>query len=144
MSIVGYSIQIRPIAVLEYQSLRDTTEWHSLKERQVIEALGHDLFSVVVVWDKQVVAMGRVIGDGAIYFYIQDVIVHPNHQNKGVGKLVMEAIEAYLSKSSNEYAFVGLMASEGAVGFYESFGYKKRKDHSPGMFKIMGMDMRVV
>ena len=31
----------------------------------------------------EAVAMGRVVGDGAFYFYIQDVAVHPDHRRRG-------------------------------------------------------------
>ncbi|MEX0313066.1 MAG: GNAT family N-acetyltransferase [Allomuricauda sp.] len=138
MNIDGYKTEVRPIAVSEYQNLRNTTNWHALETEQVAKALGQDLFSVVVVFDKQVVAMGRVIGDGAIYFYIQDIIVHPGHRNKGVGKMIMDTIEMFLSNSVTEYAFIGLMAADGVADFYKSFGYVKRGNESPGMYKIMG------
>lgn len=29
--------------------------------------------------------MGRVVGDGAFFFYVQDVAVHPQHRRRGLG-----------------------------------------------------------
>lgn len=133
----NFSIVKRKIEVCEYQSLRQTTGWGSIENDVVEKALDKDLFSVCVLESEQIVGMGRVIGDGAIYFYIQDVIVDPGYQNKGIGKLIMESIEDYLAKNSNNNSFIGLMAAEGVTQFYEQFGYQKRFDDRPGMFKTI-------
>ena len=133
----GYTVETRHITLGEYQTLRATTNWHPIPDGQVEMALKQDLFSVVVSKEGATVGMGRVIGDGAIYFYIQDVIVHPEYRGMGVGKLLMLAIEDYLTKTIEYYAFVGLMAAKGVEGFYKSFGYDKRQPDSPGMYKIL-------
>ena len=133
----NFSIVKRKIKVCEYQSLRQTTGWGFIENDVVEKALEKDLFSVCVLDNDKPVGMGRVIGDGAIYFYIQDVIVDPGYQNKGIGKLIMESIEDYLAKNSNNNSFIGLMAAEGVTQFYEQFGYQKRPDNRPGMFKTI-------
>ena len=81
--------------------------------------------------------MGRVVGDGSIYFYIQDVIVLPEYKGKGVGKRIMMEIERYLDKTISHYAFIGLMAADGVASFYHQFGFAKRPKEAPGMFKII-------
>ena len=81
--------------------------------------------------------MGRVIGDGSIYFYIQDLIVLPEYQEMGVGRLIMEQIEKYLQNNAPKGAFIGLMAAENTTGFYENFGYMVRPEQKPGMFKYI-------
>jgi len=82
--------------------------------------------------------LGRVIGDGGIYYYIQDVFVHPNHQNKGNGKKIMDAIMNYFSAAIAPGTFIGLMAAKGAAGFYKKYGFECRDSDRPGMFKIWG------
>ena len=54
-----------------------------------------------------VVGMGRIVGDGAIYFYIQDVAVKPEHQGRGVGRQIMEHLLAYLQAQAPPKAFSG-------------------------------------
>ena len=39
-----------------------------------------------------VIALGRVIGDGAFYFYVQDVVVLPEHQGNGIGTVIVESL----------------------------------------------------
>jgi GNAT superfamily N-acetyltransferase len=62
--------------------------------------------------------MGRVVGDGGIYFYVQDVIVVPEWQRRGIGSEIMNAIMAFVGSNASPGAFVGLMAARGAAQFY--------------------------
>lgn len=132
-----YIVEIRNLKVTEYQSLRNTTGWASLEDDIVNVALEKDLFSICVLDNEKTIGIGRIIGDGAIYFYIQDVIVLPEYQNKGIGKLIMDQIELYLRDNANNNSFVGLMAAEGVRKFYTKYGYLERPASRPGMFKIV-------
>ncbi len=86
---IKLTIEHNHLKTHDYQHLRKTTKWATLPDSTVKKALQKDLFSIAVYSNKQIVGMGRVIGDGAIYFYIQDVIVHPEFKNQGIGKLVL-------------------------------------------------------
>ncbi|WP_431126474.1 GNAT family N-acetyltransferase [Flagellimonas flava] len=130
-------LHFRPLTLEDYQHLRATTEWEKLEDAQVEQALQNELFSVCVCYNDQPIGMGRVVGDGAIYFYVQDVIVHPKFKGKGIGRMIMQEIEKYLNETISQYAFVGLMAAQGVAAFYHQFGYSKRPMKGPGMFKIV-------
>lgn len=129
-------VEIRAIRVEEYQALRGTTGWNILEDEVVEKALQNDLCSVCVMAKNKIVGMGRIIGDGAIYFYVQDIVVAPAYQKKGIGKLIMQHLESFLSKNANRHSFIGLMAAEGVKEFYYQFGYRERLTSSPGMFKV--------
>ncbi len=130
-------IEKRKLFVHEYQYLRQTTDWFQLEDDVVEKALQNDLYSVCVFDGDKIIGMGRIVGDGAIYFYIQDIIVIPEYKGKGVGKIIMNSIENYLTNMSNKNSFVGLMAAEGVAGFYYQFGYKERPADKPGMSKMI-------
>ena len=101
---------------------------------QVKTALETSFCSVTVSIANQIVGMGRVVGDGSVYFYIQDVIVHPDYRGQGIGRdIVIHLLEQIRSVATGN-CFVGLMAAVGTVDFYEKLGFKKRDDKSPGMF----------
>ena len=130
-----YTYEERRISVDEYQKLRAFTDWNMFGDELIEEALSRDLYSLVVYKAWELVAMARVIGDGAIYYYIQDLIVHPDFRNQGVATSVMNKIEAFLSKNAAHNSFIGLMAAEGTESFYINFGFRKRPGSAPGMFK---------
>ena len=107
-------------------------------ETEAVEiGLQNSLFSVCVILENKLIGCGRVIGDGGIYFYVQDIIVLPEFQGKGVGGRIMDAVMEFLKAHARDGAFVGLMAAEGVSKFYERFGFKKRPSDAPGMFRVL-------
>ena len=60
--------------------------------------LPHSCYGVHILWQETPIAMGRIVGDGAINFDIVDVAVDPAHQGKGLGRLVMEKLVAWLEQ----------------------------------------------
>lgn len=129
-------IEKRRPSVSEYQLLRNSTGWLNLDDETVDTALENAIFSVCIIKNEKVIGIGRIVGDGAAYFYIQDVIVLPEFQNQGIGSLIMKELENFLSENAPRNAFIGLMAAEGKEGFYKNFNYKVRPSTRPGMYKI--------
>ena len=130
-----FIVEERPISREEYLELRNSTDWIDVSGEVVEKALSNDLYSICVTHEGKTVGVARIIGDGAIYYYIQDLIVLPEYQKMGVGRLLMEHIEKYLQNKAPKGAFIGLMAAENTTGFYENFGYIVRPGQKPGMFK---------
>ncbi|HAQ62185.1 TPA: GNAT family N-acetyltransferase [Candidatus Delongbacteria bacterium] len=132
-----YLIESRKIEVDEFQQMRKTTGWVMLEDSVVERGLERDLHSVCVSDNGKLIGVGRVIGDGAMYFYIQDIIVIPEYQKKGIGRLIMENIEDYIQKKAFNNSFIGLMAANGVKGFYTRYGFIERPDNRPGMSKLI-------
>ena len=80
-------IEYRQPTVAEYMRLRNLVGWWEVDENSTGKALENSLFSVVAIEHGDVIGLGRIVGDGGLYFYIQDLIVHPEFQGKGLGKL---------------------------------------------------------
>lgn len=95
--------------------------------------LPNSLYGVSIRDDGQLIAMGRVVGDGACNFEIVDVAVDPDYQGKGVGRKVMEYIDRYLAKNTLLGSYVSLIADE--PGFYEKLGYRLVAPKCHGMSK---------
>ncbi|MNE58240.1 Acetyltransferase (GNAT) family protein [compost metagenome] len=100
------------------------------------KSLEQSLYGVVVQYGDEIVGMGRIVGDGQIYFYIQDIAVAPAHQNKGIGRQIMTAITEYIKENAPEQAFVGLFASQGKEPFYRKYGFNNH-DAMTGMFGVV-------
>lgn len=64
----------------EYNRLRTSVGWPAADLIAAAASLPKSLFSVCAFLDDSLVGMARVVGDGGLVFYIQDVIVLPEHQ----------------------------------------------------------------
>lgn len=96
-------------------------------------ALPNSLYAISVRDGDTLIAMGRVVGDGACNFEVVDVAVDPVYQGQGLGLKVMEYIDDYLSSVALEGSYVSMIADEPA--FYEKLGYRLVSPSSQGMTK---------
>ena len=121
----------------EYIKICSAVGWQDYMNFEVAESsLKQSLFGVVVECDDEAIGMGRVVGDGKIYFYIQDIAVIPIHQKKGIGNMIMAAITEYIRLNAPEKAFVGLFAAMGKEPFYNRYGFNAH-DGMTGMFGVV-------
>ncbi|MFX0086275.1 MAG: GNAT family N-acetyltransferase [Candidatus Hodarchaeota archaeon] len=134
---MSYKIQIKEKipTIEEYQLLRNSVGWSKVSNNAVEKSLKNSIFSVCALLDEEVVGFGRIIGDDGIYYYIQDVMVFPKHQKKGIGRQIMDRLMDFLENHADETAFFGLMAAKGNSRFYEPYGFMKRPYDAPGMFR---------
>jgi ribosomal protein S18 acetylase RimI-like enzyme len=133
-----YVLVERSPTVKEYHRLCQAVGWEHVGAEATETGLRNALFSVCMIHKDQVIGCGRVVGDGGIYFYIQDIIVLPEFQGRGLGRRIMDAVMGYLSSHAHSNAFIGLMAAKGVSGFYEKYGFAERPPDRPGMFRIWG------
>ncbi len=121
---------------IEYNTIRNTTGWDKLDLKTIEKGLVNSLFSVCLYHNEKLVGIGRIIGDNSIYFYIQDIIVIPEYQGKGLGKLIMKKVMQYIDNNADNNSFIGLMAAEGVESFYNKLGFETRPTSRPGMYMI--------
>lgn len=112
--------------VAEFIALRKQAGWGEININIAQKSLENTLYCVCIRQSHALLAMGRVVGDGAMYFYIQDVIVTPTHQGQGVGHQIMLNIEEYLQSAAAQGATIGLLAAKDKEPFYERYGYVSR------------------
>lgn len=132
-----YNVVKRLPTIEEYSYLCREVGWTDYINLEVAaSSIKHSLFGVVIEYEGNVVGMGRVIGDGYIYFYIQDIAITPDHQQMGLGGLIITSILDFLRENAPEKAFVGLFSSQNNVGFYNQFGINVH-DEMTGMFGVV-------
>lgn len=134
-----FEIIERSPTVAEHKFLWESVGWGHVDIVMTEQSLANSVYAVVALCDGDIVGMGRIVGDGAMYFYIQDVAVRPEYQGNGLGKMIMDQLLAFINRRrhKNGIAFIGLFAASGKERFYEQYGFK---DHSPemtGMFTVL-------
>lgn len=131
---MNYKIIERTPTISEYNDTRRAAGLAVKNERAAQVGLSNTLYAVCVVYENSVVGIGRVIGDGGLFFDVVDIAVVESHQKKGVGKLIMDSLMAYLDVNAGPTALICLMANKGVAPFYEKYGFKAREADMPGMF----------
>ena len=89
-------------------------------------AMKHTLFRVSV-WDGDlIVAMARMNGDMGLNYYIKDVVVRPEYQRKGIGKMLINELRRFVNDNGVKGTdiFVELCAVPDKIPFYEKFGFE--------------------
>lgn len=72
----------------------------------------------------EVIGMGRIISDGGWYFHITDMAVHPQHQRKGLGRVIMRTLLGKIEECKPEgEPVVNLFADPPGRRLYEGFGF---------------------
>jgi GNAT superfamily N-acetyltransferase len=114
----------RVATVDELRTLAHSVEWDDHYEWETVgRSLSGSLHGVVATVDGHVAGMGRLVGDGARYFYVQDVIVDPAHSEEGIATQIVERLLEWIGRTAASTAFVGLFASDEARSVYESLGF---------------------
>ncbi|MDD6136511.1 MAG: GNAT family N-acetyltransferase [Lachnospiraceae bacterium] len=130
------------ISTEEYLKLRAAVQWRELSENQAIQVINNSLFFVKAVDDcGNVVGMGRIVGDGAVVCYIQDLIVLPDMQGKNIGSLLIKRLIAFVNelREENTTLMLCLMCAKGREKFYEKHGFIARPNDmlGPGMIQYL-------
>ena len=130
------------ISLEEYLTLREKVGWKKLTDKQATHALANCLYKVKAVdADGQVIGMGRVVGDGAVVCYIQDLIVVPQVQTQGIGSQIIQKLMTYVESLREEGStmMLCLMCAKGREPFYEKHGFLARPTDAlgPGMIQYL-------
>lgn len=95
--------------------------------------LPNSLFSVLLEEDGKIIGMGRVVGDGALVIHIVDIVVVPEYQGKGYGRLIIEEIMNFIDRTVPDTAYVNLLADVPADKLYAKFGFEETGPKTIGM-----------
>ncbi|HSE09861.1 MAG TPA: GNAT family N-acetyltransferase [Nocardioidaceae bacterium] len=121
----------------EHRLLAESVGWHDAFAWEALPAsLSASVAGVVVLHEGQPIGMGRVVGDGAFYFYVQDVVVCPERQGIGIGTVIVESLIEQVEQIAPPKSFIGLFAAGGAAALYERHGFAARSGMT-GMFRVV-------
>jgi len=122
------------------QDLCASVGW-SRREPELITRALHNSLVVVSVWaktsalsdDEELIGFARATGDKVFNATILDMVVRPDFQRLGIGKLVM--LELLKELDQYQIPLVTLYADPGTDGFYKRFGFLIDPSGVRGMFR---------
>ena len=122
-----YELIENELTAKDFIRLKVATGFMERPVEQVEKALKNDLYDVTAVYNGEVIGMGRLVGDGFLYWYLQEIIVLPQFQGQGIGTKIVNRLLEYIKENAapGTIVSVGLTAATGKDTFYEQFGFSK-------------------
>lgn len=120
---IEYS-QERP-ALERILELYDSVGWTNYTQNPAMlkQDLDASLYTLYAYEGEELLGLVRAVGDSFSSVFIQDLLVKPDKQRKGIGKELMEQV---LTSYSRAYQIqLATEASEKNLAFYQSLGFQE-------------------
>ena len=117
---LSYSFDV-PVTPMQVKRLFEQTHWANGRSPEAIEAMLHNTFTYLTVWQgERLVGFARVLTDDVYRALIDDVVVDSELRSQGVGSSMMR----HIMERFGHVEEVMLGCREEVVPFYERLGFK--------------------
>ena len=127
---------INSIKPEDFISIRESVGWNKLNHNQIEKALKNSMFNISV-YDKELcIGVGRIVGDKVLKGMLTDIMIRPNYQGKGIGKLIVIELIKELTDEILEGESFQLEASptNNNRNFYIKCGLKYKPENQDGVY----------
>lgn len=92
--------------------------------KRLVESF-HNTHNVISAWDQdRLVGLIEVLADGELTAYIHYLLIHPDYQGMGIGKVLVQKVKDIYK----DYLYLLVMCEETKnIGFYENLGFEVDK-----------------
>ena len=108
--------------------LYESVGWtaYAAEPEKLQRAFGNSLLVLGAFDGEKLLGIIRAVGDGETIVFIQDLLVFPEYQRKGVGRALMSAVlEKYRGVRQIELATDDVPET---VGFYKALGFREMSE----------------
>ncbi|MGT2911190.1 GNAT family N-acetyltransferase [Streptococcus cameli] len=108
----------------EILDLYASVEWTNYTNSATMlrHSLENSLFVLSVYDQSELVGLIRLVGDGHSIVFVQDILVKPTYQRRGIGTQLMKRALVHFPKVYQLHLLTD--QSEKTASFYESMGFK--------------------
>ena len=111
-----------PVSANELADLRQSVGWNRM-ERDLADPLLRNAFHLCAFDGKRLVGYVCVVSNGVTDAYIQDLMVHPDYQQQGIGRQLMQRTLDLLH-ADGIYMVSIIYGDVELQKYYEDFGFK--------------------
>ncbi len=110
----------------EYEALIQSVGWKGQPAQRTEKVLEAPVYALVAEEEGTGKAIGCVLllGDGASFFYIKDMMIHQDYQRKHIGTALMEKLNEWIELHAPPEALIGSYTGENLAPFYRQFGFR--------------------
>ena len=109
-----------PVSAKALSDLREAVGWNRM-EKEYENPLMTSYYHIAVYEKEELIGYIDSVSNGVTDAYIQDLMVHPDYQGKGVGTDLMNKMIQYL-KEKRIY-IISVVFEERLKPFYDKFGF---------------------
>lgn len=120
------TVKYNDLTAEQFIELWETVWGNGPSLQQTELAMKHTLFRVSIWDDDRIIAMARMNGDMGLNYYIKDVVVRPEYQKKGIGRMLINELFKFINDNGVKGTdiFVELCAVPDKIPFYKKFGFE--------------------
>jgi GNAT superfamily N-acetyltransferase len=102
--------------------LYQANKWSSAKKPDLLYKALMNSDSLMTAWDgDRLVGLGNAISDGYLVVYYPHLLIHPDYQGKGIGRMILDRFQ----KKYGNFHQQMLTADGKAIDFYRKCGFEK-------------------
>jgi GNAT superfamily N-acetyltransferase len=106
----------------EIIELYRANKWSSAEKPDLLYKALMNSDSLITAWDgNRLVGLGNAISDGYLVVYYPHLLVHPDYQRKGIGRMIVDRFQ----KKYGNFHQQMLTADGKAIDFYRKCGFEK-------------------
>lgn len=114
------------ISAEDFCELRSLVGFQNLTKEQANKVLKNTSYLAVVRYNNICIGIVRLLFDYGTDAYITDVIVHPNYQGNGIGKLLVANVLNYIkNECPNTRVACSIYANPDKELFYGKLGFEQ-------------------
>jgi ribosomal protein S18 acetylase RimI-like enzyme len=110
----------RPIDPQAVRELYTSVDWWPLRTPEEIAQVLKDALAVGAWEEDHLVGLARAVSDQHLRAFIEDVVVQPSHQRRGLGRLLLTKLLDALPQIET----ITLFCQPDLVAFYEEHGFR--------------------
>lgn len=120
------TVKYNDLTAEQFIELWETVWGNGPSLQQTELAMKHTLFRVSIWDDDRIIAMARMNGDMGLNYYIKDVVVRPEYQKKGIGRMLINELFKFINDNGVKGTdiFIELCAVPDKIPFYKKFGFE--------------------
>ena len=122
-------IEYNNLTIEEYIDILNSVGWKIPSERLLKLSLKNGK-STKYILNNKTIGMARLVTDGGYAGLLMDVVVKPEYQGNGYGKILIEMLLTNIKEQllDGEEMMIQLLSAPGKQNFYSKFGFKVKKE----------------